>query len=387
MAKTDDQFYNNLSINRIQLSKLLVKNSAFAAVPQDWHVIITDIKGSTQAVISGLNETVNFIATSSIVAVLNLAYKANLTIPFFFGGDGATFVVPSSLLHIAMKSLVQFKANTLQNFQIDLRVGTVPVDQIYTAGHQINISKFAISDFFSIPVVLGGGLHYAENLIKAEDYLLNKPEETLHELDLNGMQCRWDKIPPPENVNEIVTLLAIAPQIEKQALAYSKVIALIDDIYGSIKKRQPISIDKLKLKTTFNRLSTEMRARIGKVKFLSLIRNWFVNSFGKLYFLTANGKRYLNRLVEMSDTLVIDGKINTVICGSEQQRLKLIGTLDELEKKGEIIYGLYVSKESVMSCYVRDLKDSHIHFVDGADGGYTQAARILKNKLANFHKP
>jgi hypothetical protein len=387
MAKTDDQFYNNLSINRIQLSKLLVKNSAFAAVPQDWHVIITDIKGSTQAVISGLNETVNFIATSSIVAVLNLAYKANLTIPFFFGGDGATFVVPSSLLHIAMKSLVQFKANTLQNFQIDLRVGTVPVDQIYTAGHQINISKFAISDFFSIPVVLGGGLHYAENLIKAEDYLLNKPEETLHELDLNGMQCRWDKIPPPENVNEIVTLLAIAPQIEKQALSYSKVIALIDDIYGSIKKRQPISIDKLKLKTTFNRLSTEMRARIGKVKFLSLIRNWFVNSFGKLYFLTAGGKRYLNRLVEMSDTLVIDGKINTVICGSEQQRLKLIGALDELEKKGEIIYGLYVSKESVMSCYVRDLKDSHIHFVDGADGGYTQAARILKNKLANFHKP
>jgi hypothetical protein len=290
--------------------------------------------------------------------------------------------VPSSLLEIAMKSLVQFKANTLQNFQLDLRVGTVPVAQVYKDGYEINISKFAISDFFSIPIVLGEGLHYAESLIKAEDYLLDGQQEDLQqELDLNGMQCRWDKIPPPENVNEIVTILVVAPQMDKQAEAYSKVITLIDEIYGGIKKRQPISIAKLKLKTTFNRLSTEMRARMGKIKILELIRDWFINSFGKIYFLTSSGKRYLNKLVEMSDTLVIDGKINTVICGNEQQRLKLTQALDELERAGEIIYGLYISQESVMSCYVRDLKDSHIHFVDGADGGYTKAARVLKGKL------
>ncbi len=383
MPKVNDNFYHNLPINKLQLSKLLIKSAAFTQVPANWQVIITDIKGSTQAVMGGLNETVNFIATSSIVAVLNLAYKSGITIPFFFGGDGATFIVPSSLVEPAMKSLLLFKANTLANFQIDLRVGTVTVAEVYDAGHEINISKFAISDFFSIPVVLGDGLNYAENLIKAEDYAFNQEDEIFHELDLNGMQCRWDKIPPPENVNEIVTLLVVSPQIEKQAEAYSKVISLIDEIYGGIKKRQPISIDKLKLKTTFNRLSTEMRARIGKVRFLELIRNWFVNSFGKLYFLTASGKRYLNKLVEMSDTLVMDGKINTVICGSEKQRLALTEKLELLEKSGDIIFGLYVSQESVMSCYVRDLKDAHIHFVDGADGGYTQAARILKGKLAD----
>jgi hypothetical protein len=55
--------------------------------------------------------------------------------------------------------------------------------------------------------------------------------------------------------------------------------------------------------------------------------------------------------------------------------------LNQLEKNNEILYALYVSGESIMSCYVRDLEDDHIHFVDGADGGYTQAAGILKQKI------
>jgi hypothetical protein len=55
--------------------------------------------------------------------------------------------------------------------------------------------------------------------------------------------------------------------------------------------------------------------------------------------------------------------------------------LNALEEADEIRYALYVSSESVMSCYVRDLKDDHIHFVDGAEGGYTKAAGVLKLKM------
>jgi hypothetical protein len=380
MSKADHNFYDKLPVNRIALSKLLLKNSAFSAIPNDWHVVITDIKGSTKAVDNGLNQNVNFVATGSIVAILNLAFKAKIAIPFFFGGDGATFIIPSILISPALKKLNVFRKNTLQNFNLDLRVGTVPVSQIYNEGYQINICKFAVSDFFSIPIVLGDGLNYAESLIKSEGYSLTQEEEIVEELDLNGMQCRWDRIAPPENVNEVITLLIMAPKVEGQALAFSKVINHIDEIYGGIKKRQPISVDKLKFNSTFQRMSTEMRARIGEIRFFELIRDWLVNSFGPIYFLTASGKKYLNRLVETSDTLVIDGKINTVICGNEQQRLKLFNALDQLEKDGEINYGYFISDDSVMSCYVRDLKDDHIHFVDGAGGGYTQAAKMLKEK-------
>jgi hypothetical protein len=85
--------------------------------------------------------------------------------------------------------------------------------------------------------------------------------------------------------------------------------------------------------------------------------------------------------VELTDTLTIDGRINTVISGTPQQRKLLSSYLDHLEEKGKIKYGLHVSEQSVMSCYVRDMKKGdHIHFVDGAGGGYTKAANQLKNK-------
>jgi hypothetical protein len=35
-----------------------------------------------------------------------------------------------------------------------------------------------------------------------------------------------------------------------------------------------------------------------------------------------------------------------------------------------------------MSCYVRDWDDGHIHFVDGSEGGYTKAAKLIKAKQA-----
>jgi len=49
---------------------------------------------------------------------------------------------------------------------------------------------------------------------------------------------------------------------------------------------------------------------------------------------------------------------------------------------GKFGISFYISKASVLSCYVRSFHENHIHFVDGADGGYTNAASMLKKKLA-----
>ncbi|RZJ78159.1 MAG: DUF3095 domain-containing protein [Flavobacterium sp.] len=372
-----------MPINRLKLSELLLTTKAFSEVPKDWHVIITDIKGSTGAVLTGASQNVNYIATGSIVTVLNLAFKAKIVVPFFFGGDGATFLVPDVLVELAVKKLMAYQSNVMQTFGLDLRVGSIPVEEIYKQGYKISLSKYGLTKFFSIPVILGDGLSYAEEVIKDEFYKLDQASGSLEDFDLDGMQCRWDQISPPADLQEILTLLIAAPEVDKQALAFSKVLRAIDEIYGSVKKRQPISVEKLKLNTTYNRIKTEMRNRIGKIKFFELLQTWFVTSFGPLYFLTNHGKRYLKRLVEMSDTLVMDGKINTVISGTELQRSQLFKVLDDLEKAGEIFYGFHISNASVMSCYVRDMKDDHIHFVDGAEGGYTKAAGILKGKVLN----
>jgi hypothetical protein len=344
-------------------------------------VVITDVKNSTRALQDGLHETVNLVATGSIVAVLNIVYKANLTVPFFFGGDGATFILPPGMFDAAMEALLLHRENTKNSFNLDLRVGSVPVAEIYEAGHELNIGKLKASQLFAIPVLLGEGLTYAEKKIKGPDYVFADTPTIEKELDMSGMQCRWDRIKPPATNFEVISLLVIARNGVKQSIAFKKVMDKLDEIYGEPQTRKPITIDKLKLKTTLARIGLEMKARIGGFKPLYLLTNWVKGSLATFYFRTKKGKVYLNNLVDMSDTLVIDGKINTVISGTPMQREKLEAALNEIENEGDIYYGLFVSKESIMSCYVRNLNDEHVHFIDGAEGGYTKAATVIKKKL------
>ncbi len=382
-AVSNDLFYSRLPVNEIGLDQLLTEEHLFYKIPANWLVVITDVKNSTLATEQGLHQTVNLVATGSIVAVLNIAYKANLTVPFFFGGDGATFILPPSILDATMQALVIHKENTWRTFNICLRVGNVPVAEIYKNGHELNISKFKISDMFSIPVLLGNGLAFAEKIIKSEQYIFSLLNTNNEGLDLTGMQCRWDKIKPPENDFEVVSLLVLAHEGMHQPGIFKKVIEHLDKIYGMPQSRRPISVSRLKLKTTLARISMEMRAKLGGFRPYYLFRTWIEDMLGYFYFRTKKGVFYLTRLVEMSDTLIIDGKINTVISGTEAQRKLLEAALDQMEADGEIRYGLHVSTESVMSCYVRNMNDRHIHFVDGAGGGYTRAAGVLKKKISS----
>src|SRR5450432_2982010 len=169
----NDLFYSRLPVNEIPLSDLLTEEHLFFKIPGNWHVVITDVKNSTLAIQQGLHETINLIATGSIVAVLNIAYKANLLVPFFFGGDGATFIIPPSILDSTMQALLIHKENTQRNYNLSLRVGNMHVAEIYQKGQELKISKFKTSAVFSIPVLLGNGLAFAEKIIKCEDYIFS----------------------------------------------------------------------------------------------------------------------------------------------------------------------------------------------------------------------
>jgi hypothetical protein len=378
---SNDQFYSRLPANEIPLSELLMEEHLFYKVPVNWHVVITDVESSTSAIDKGRHENVNLVATGSMVAVFNIAYKAGITIPAFFGGDGATFIIPSPLLVPVMQALDIHRDNTLKNFGLNLRVGNIPVDDIYNEGHTLTVSKLRTSTLFIIPVVLGDGLAYAEKIIKSPGYTASFEKGKEEQLDLAGMQCRWDTVDPPQTNDEVVSLLVVACDNKRQAPVFKQVIDKLDEIYGEQEKRKPISIPMLRLKHTIRQLVLEMRTKFGKYKPFYLAKAWLTSLVAPYYFKTKSGKNYLKELVAMSDNLVIDGKINTVISGTMQQRQRLSMALDELEKQKNIVYGLHVSKESVLSCYVRSLHEGHIHFVDGAGGGYTNAAGVLKKKL------
>ncbi|WP_010230939.1 DUF3095 family protein [Gillisia marina] len=375
-------FFTDLSLQTTSISDLVADKSLFSKVPEDWYIVAVDIKNSTEAIGNGNHDQVNLVATGSIIAILNLAYSKNINIPFFFGGDGATMLIPSELLEAAMAALNQHRINTLENFGFELKIGSISLKEIYENGISLEVSKLKISEILTIPIVLGEGLQYAEKQIKSNFNGSNNNFKIPNLLNLEGMECKWDKISPPETNQEVVSLIVIARKEEDPSEIFSKILKNIDTIYGSLNRRKPISVKRLKLKASLRKLNDEMRTKLGTYDGLYLIKNWFTTNFGKYYLKnTSSGKNYLQKLVELTDTLTIDGRINTVITGTPQQRKSLTTYLDYLEEKGKIKYGLHVSEQSVMSCYVRDMKkDDHIHFVDGAGGGYTKAANQLKNK-------
>lgn len=380
-APQTDQFYSELPLNEVSVNELVADQKLFFPVPDDWQVVMTDIKGSTQAVKDGLHQVVNLVATGSIIAGLNIARKANTAIPFFFGGDGATLIVPASLVDQIIRALNEHRENTSKSFGLELRVGHMLVADIYQKQHQLIIAKVKMGEKFSIPVVLGAGLRYAEEVLKEDELVPYMLDVKATVLDLDGMECRWDKVKPPKDLFEVVCLLAVVRNDEHQSIFYKKVLDKIDEIYGQQQTRNPISTGRLKLQATLGRMNIEMRAKLGKFALWYLIENWLITLFGKIYFrYDQGGKFYLKRLVELSNTLTIDGKISTVISGTVQQRELLVASLSQMEQAGEIIFGWHTNKESVISCYVRDRLDQHIHFVDGSEGGYTRAAGMLKKK-------
>ncbi|RMG19346.1 MAG: DUF3095 domain-containing protein [Bacteroidetes bacterium] len=378
-----EQFYTHLPAHELPLSELLAREALFVPLPGSWHVVLTDIKNSTAAVQAGLHEQVNLVATGSIIAALNLAGSLPATLPFFFGGDGATLLVPGSLCQPVLAALNRLRENTRRNFGLELRVGQVPVGQLREEGHELLLAKAKMSDIFSIPVVLGGGLHHAETLIKGRETSPEPVQQEEQLLNLEGMECRWDKITPPKNRLEVVCLLVEAREEKQQGPVFCQVLQSIDRIYGPFDQRQPISAERLRLNTSIQKVARETRARQGRLDLLYLLRAWLQTLIGKYYYFpfNAGGKSYLHQLVKLSDTLVLDGRINTVISGSPAQRQQLQQLLEQMEAEGQLLFGMHATNASIMSCYVRDRHNGHIHFVDGAEGGYTQAAKMLKRKL------
>ena len=68
----------------------------FAPLPDDWHVVMSDVRDSTVAVQSGQYKNVNTVGAALITALLNAA--GAIEIPFIFEGDGSTLCVPPELL-------------------------------------------------------------------------------------------------------------------------------------------------------------------------------------------------------------------------------------------------------------------------------------------------
>lgn len=386
------KFYDELeSFNDLDS---VINPANYIEIPQNWSVVITDVKNSTEAIETGKYKDVNIAGGLAAMALSN--YFGKMEFPFLFGGDGITFLVPNESLEDVKSILNDTKKKVFQFFQLQLRVGIVPGSVLKENNKKIYIGKWKISDHYNQAILLGEGVEFVEDLVKKKnsEYIINDDYPIKIEANFQGFTCRWKDIPSPngETVNLIVKFLSN----KNDRSLYQTVLTNIESILGEIQQYHPLTENNLQVTSSYKALSKEAiassRQTSGLMKTLALLKIYletFITRIVMLFRLPVKAHFYeLKNLkkyqVEASDFRKFDGSLKMVLSLSKERRTSLEGYLDTEEKNGILVYGTHISDSALLTCLMHSESSSEVHFVDGANGGYAMAAKVLKQKFAKM---
>jgi len=381
-----DTFYSEITTLNDFIE--ITNSQGFSSIPQDWYIVITDIMGSTKAIESGRYKDVNILGICSIIGVLNLAKK--IEIPFVFGGDGASLLIPPSLFSEVKQVLLATQRMAQQEFNLSLRIGIVPVTTVRKANYDVKVAKVRVSQNYTQAVFKGGGITYATELIKnpetRELYSL-KSSDVFPQADFSGLQCPWQSIPSKHG--EILSLIIMAKNStsEQGNQIYKQVLEKIQLIYGEAINCHPVDSANLKITLKSENLYSEAKV-INNSKglwykklylWMKKIRLFLMKIKIKLGLVDWEAEKKL--VMYDTDYQKFDDTLRMVISGNSAQREKLTEYLEKQYQSGKLLYGIHVSDRVLITCLVYESQSRHIAFVDGADGGYALAAKSLKEKL------
>ncbi len=359
----------------------------FMPLPDDWTVLISDVVNSTGAIERGEYKSVNMVGAASIVAVLNGC--DGVDVPFMFGGDGGVVAVPPGAVKAARTRLgaLQDQCETL--FGLTLRAAAIPVRELRSAGTDVQVRKFQLSGNNHLAMFAGGGLELADKWLKDEtqNSWHLAAEDAGRSLDLEGLSCRWQPLRAHNGV-----MLTIILQTAGDGVTTSQINRNFTRILGKpINDCAPVQNSNLKLVGLASaNLSMErkaLRGRYGRYGALAWTTLTYVfQSLAERYnrkYVEYNAPKYREELKANTDFRKFDGALRLVIDVSEQQADEIEAFLEGSFKAGDLNYGTWRSDAALMTCLLFDLAQSlHVHFIDGADGGYTQAAKAMKARAA-----
>ena len=239
------------------------------------------------------------------------------------------------------------------------------------------ISKYFVSADYSQAIIKGGGLEYGDFLLKNSDkYIIKEKANSSFILDIDGLECRWNSIKSPKNK----TLCLIIKCFDEKE--YHNVFLNLERILG--KDRNPITLKNLEL--SFNDQVLESEASLYSnnsfLKYFIKLKLKFINILGLflINFNISQWSNYKNRIVATSDTEKFDDTLRMVVSADFLEIKNLEIYLENEFKKKSLVYGIDKSDSSLMTCLIFQRHGKHIHFVDGANGGYASAAKALKKR-------
>ncbi|WP_432817130.1 DUF3095 domain-containing protein [Sulfitobacter sp. JB4-11] len=360
---------------------VLSDTQKYTPLPDDWWVGTSDIVGSTQAVADGRYKTVNMVGAAVISAQINA--HGGAAFPYIFGGDGAGFAVPPAWQDRAAKALAAVRVWAAEEFDMGLRVGMTRVSDIRQAGLDVTVARFQAALGVDYAMFTGGGLSWAETQMKkGAQSVPQAPAGT--QPDLTGLSCRWNHMPSRHGT---ILSVVILPSDDAPGPAFSALARDVVEVARGLEraghpaapggpgvKWPPAGAT---LEAHAQRRGGSLGAARRKALFESFVA-WLLIKTG-LKIGGFDARDYQRIVGGNADFRKFeDGLKMTLDCDSATQE-QLRNLLEKAAQDGIIRYGLHTQSEAMMTCIVPSIMtDDHVHFVDGAAGGYTAAAQAIK---------
>ncbi|WP_210260366.1 DUF3095 domain-containing protein [Hongsoonwoonella zoysiae] len=365
----------------------------YSPVPGDWHLMASDIVRSGDAIAQGRYKDVNLVGAACITAILNAA--DGLELPFVFGGDGAIVAVPASRLEEASKALAGVRKMARDTMGFSLRIAAIPVSALRKRGVDLRIRKFELSPGNHLAMFTGGGLEMAEKLLKDDDDCrpFRLPDDFETQAILDGLSCRWEPLPAK---NGQIASLMVRPKTAAEGGAGVDIVTLLGELGGILGTSlvetgchsRPVREETLNFRFPPTGLEREVQLAGKSGRFKAYARILFECVAFLFAYRTGwrvgplRPKRYVGELQTNTDFRKFDDTLRLVLDLTPEQVSALSAYLNRAHLAGRLVYGLHITDSALMTCLIFDLEQSrHVHFVDGGDGGLTQAARDFKTRL------
>jgi hypothetical protein len=378
IAARQDSFYAGVPVFR-GFARLM-DPALYVRLPDDWTVGIADVVQSTAAIAGKRYKAVNMAGAAVIASVTNALEQREF--PFVFGGDGASFAVAPADLALAREAMAATAAWVRDDLDLILRVALVPVAEIRKQGLDIRVARFAPSKDVSYAMFSGGGLAWAETAIKRGEFAI-APAPPGIAPDLSGLSCRFEEFPSERG---IILSALVMPAADANADAFRRaienVIALVEK---SPDAGRPVTARGLRFRWPPAGFELEVRAKRGGPRFVRRLSVAATTLFG--YVILRLGlpvgsfvpQKYIGEVVANSDFRKYDDGLRMILDCTEELAAELERSLAEAAARRIVRYGLHRQDAAMMTCFApTPSRSDHVHFIDGARGGYASAATALK---------
>jgi hypothetical protein len=377
-----ESFYGSIPVFRGFTS--LMEPRLYAPLPDDWSVGVADIVDSTKAIAAQRYKAVNMAGAAVIAAVTNALEGHEF--PFVFGGDGASFAVAPADFDRAREALAATATWVQEDLDLKMRVALVPVSAIRAQGLDVRVARFGPSANLSYAMFSGGGLAWADAAMKRGEFAITEaPAGT--QPDLSGLSCRFEVIPASRG---LILSVLVMPARGADPLALRKVI---EDVIHLVERSpdggRPVPLEGPPLTWPPQGLDYEARAKRGGPLFKRRVGVLVYTLFAYLimrFDIKIGGfvpKTYKQQVVENSDFRKYDDGLRMILDCTPELARGLSDRLAAAARDGIVRYGLYQQDAAMMTCFTPSaLRSDHVHFIDGARGGYASAATALKAMLA-----